>query len=572
MLYGLTLMLSCFVLASCINDEEGPCLPDGKTQVIFSLVLPDNAQTRADAVRETWGSFTNHEPGVGYDNQIELDKVQFLLFKEEVKEVDGQEQKTYLYAGKLINLTYTQPGDPRESPVYQYIGDAPKGLKSGNYKFVVLANIPKDGLDVLDELGENTPLTDATIANLAFNYLGSGELPKIPMWGTKGVDEKTNLTVKLGTRQDIGTISLLRAVSKVTVKLSGNSEDLKGYSLTSVTVKNYNKSGYVLPLGHAGVTKTTDLEISTEKTMHVNASAGTDPLSYEPTAGDNEVTFYLPEYDNVSTGATPSVLSVKLTKETGGGEFVADINFCDYYKETTEDATKGTPDTSKPYNIVRNHYYLFNIYKVTEPSLWVEPTILPWTVDSEHDYTTGITVRMGTLNDNDKFLRYDSDKDFNSWAGSYIAAAYSELTTDHPAPLYSPPLRLVSMSKTPLYLHIDNPLFRFVKRNPDTETNQALDPETDIRIEPGSQTTIFYVVPIEDYNDAEHNARECHLSLISGDSTSGLAERVPLRSSLPGFAAGTDEVWFYWIGSTVWQNYKTEEGWKDYLMMYPDDF
>ena len=98
MLYGLTLMLGCFVLASCVNDEEGPCLPDGKTEVLFSLVLQDNAQTRTG--NETWNSYKPSETGVEYDNYIELAKVQMLLFN----------ASTGAYVGKLGSLTYTQSG------------------------------------------------------------------------------------------------------------------------------------------------------------------------------------------------------------------------------------------------------------------------------------------------------------------------------------------------------------------------------------------------------------------------------------------------------------------------------
>ena len=80
-LYGLTLMLGCFVLASCVNDDEGPCLSsNGKTQVLFSLVLQDNTQTRADG-DVTWGNYSPKKEGVGYDNKIDLAGVQMLLFK-----------------------------------------------------------------------------------------------------------------------------------------------------------------------------------------------------------------------------------------------------------------------------------------------------------------------------------------------------------------------------------------------------------------------------------------------------------------------------------------------------------
>ena len=99
-------MLGCFVLASCVNDEEGPCLPDGKTNVLFSLVLQDNTKGTTRAGNETWNNYNPKDTGVSYDNYIDLDNVQMLLFKN-----DGS------FAGKLKDLTYSQTGEN----TYQYI-------------------------------------------------------------------------------------------------------------------------------------------------------------------------------------------------------------------------------------------------------------------------------------------------------------------------------------------------------------------------------------------------------------------------------------------------------------------
>jgi hypothetical protein len=219
-------------------------------------------------------------------------------------------------------------------------------------------------------------------------------------------------------------------------------------------------------------------------------------------------------------------------------------------------------------DLLRNHDIIVFAY-LKGGSLWVEPIVLPWIIDSDIEYKTDVTVQLSTASDRDKFLRYDSDKDFDTWTGSYVAAAYSQLTTTNPAPLYTPPLRLVSSSSEPLYLHLDNPFFRFVKNTDSGNVEMA--PETDLKIEAGPQETTFYVLPIQEYDDANPVSRECHLSLISGDATSGLAPaRVPLRSQLPGFAAGTDEVWFYWLSSNTWQNYTTSEL-SEYLKMYPEE-
>ena len=535
-------MLGCFVLASCINDEEGPCLPDssGKTQVHFSLVLQDNAQTRADAVRETWGSFKNPEVGVGYDNQIDLGNVQFLLFKENVNEETNK--KNYLYAGKLEKLTYTILGDPRTPDVvYDYIGEAPKDLESGNYKFVVLANT------TAVELADNTDITATDFANLAFNYLGSGELPKIPMWGTKGVDAMTKLDLIPGTNHYIGRISLLRAVSKVTVTLTGEpEEDLNGYSLEKVTVSKYNKYGYVLPSKYADVTSTTELVIDEENTMHVNAASTGADLAYEVAAtGDKEITFYLPEYKN-SADAPVKVL-VKLTKKVTDQdvprEFEFPIRFCEY-------SDLGAPIDRTDYSIIRNHHYQFNIFKVTDAgALYVKPTVAPWTNAPELEYTINMSTSMRLF---DSWLyRYDIDGKYDDWkddwSGSHMAVAPGVDASGKPQ--YSPQIQLVTTNPDGKFeLRLDNDKFQFIQvtKNEDGSVYQYKT-SSPLVINEGTNTyTYFYVVPKPDATFSDAASKIAKVSLIYIDDKLGEMKMPFNNSSLPGFANST-EIWVYYF-------------------------
>ena len=131
MLYGLTLMLGCFVLASCVNDAEGPCLPDGKTQVVFSLVLPQNAQTRAEA--------TNWVEGEGIDNDIDLSSIKLLIYDAQGTCMGVMTSADLLYIPRETGST------PYEKTVYDCIGTVPttivvKLVKDTEYRFVVLAN------------------------------------------------------------------------------------------------------------------------------------------------------------------------------------------------------------------------------------------------------------------------------------------------------------------------------------------------------------------------------------------------------------------------------------------------
>ena len=554
MLYGLTLMLGCFVLASCVNDEEGPCLPDGETRVLFKLVLDDNAQTRADG--ETWGNYNPKKVGEGYDNQIDLPNVQMLLF-----DANGA------YAGKLKDLTYSQP-DPKKT-VYQYIGTAPENLAAGDYKFVILANSPTITPASLD---------DENLANLAFTYLGGNSLPNIPMWGTKGVTAETKLTVEKGTRQDIGKISLLRAVSKVTVRLSGTDEAIRDYKLEKVEVANYNTKGYVLPSGYAdaNVKETTDLGTEGES-LHAYTSAGTALLTPKLT-NDKEVTFYLPEYVN-STDA-PAEVMVYLTKEvTSSGvtktvKFAAPVKFCKY----NADGVPATGTDAELYNIIRNHYYEFNITKVTDDgALYVKPTVAPWFDAEELDYTINMSTSMRLF---DSWLyRYDTDgdvTDYTDWKTSHlmVSSGVEAASATIPVagrPLRSPQIQLVTTGRTSsvtnaFELYVDNNDFEIVRAvKDDTGKVTAYEKSTDgtLNIAGGENVyTYFYIVPKEGVTPANPEAK---VFLYYNDSALGKLKTTFNNNSLPGYSDDSSEIWIYYVAP---ENYKLGTG---VLKMYYKD-
>lgn len=573
MLYGLILlMLGCFVLASCVNDEEGPCLPDGETRVLFSLELQDNAQTRAGT--ETWNSYNPKDTGVEYDNYINLAGVQMLLFNAG----DGA------YVGKLGSMTYTQSGENK----YQFIGTAPKDanqqpLSAGEYKFVVLANC-----------ASITSISNITDLNTApFNlFADSGNTEYIPMWGIL----KTNLTLVAGNRQELGTISLLRAMSKVTVKLQAKEgatgDPLRGYSLQKITVSNYNKSGYIVPTGAS--TAATTKELNLDASLNAYVSAGTDK---EFTAGQDakELTFYLPEYDNIGTTespATPAKLTVYLTKdvEVEGQddpttvEFNAPIQFCDYY---TSGDNQGKPDTTKPYNIIRNHWYQFNIYSVSDDgALYVKPTVADWFNGPALSYKIDMSTSMRLF---DSWLyRYDTDGQYG-WGGSDADAAYNHWNESHMVvssgrgtatetepvagrPLHSPMIQLVTSATAGSFeLYIDNEDFEIVQANKNETgvvTSYTTSTDGTLTITAGvNKYTYFYIVPKE--GDAPANP-EAKVFLYYNDTALGKQEVTFNNNSLPGYSDDSAEIWVYYVSESAYEAGKIDDD-NVFMRMYYQD-
>lgn len=540
-IYSLSLLVGVLTLGSCVNDDD-VCLPDGKTQVIFSLVLQDNIQGTTRAPGDTWGEPadpTDRISGSDLDNKIDLEGLQILVF-------DSDEAGAF--KGTLKDLSYTPKDvttDLYEYIKYEYVGTAPSDISAGtSYKFVVLANCSQIGNNI-------SKLSD--LETLAFTLPDSGNPEYIPMWGVN----TATLDLVAGARQNIGTIGLLRAMAKVNIKLE-QAVINNGYTIKDVTVTRYNKSGYTLPTGAETATATENLNL--DASIHVNPSAA-ESKTFEA----NNVTdfsFYLTEYDNWTTADTDARLVVTLTKtevkDNGDGTtttVTTDNTFTDYpiqFRDYVKDGDdKGTVDANgTKYNIIRNHIYRFNIFNVTDDGpLYVVPTIADWKDAPELTYDINVATSMRLF---DSWLyRYDLDEnydDFTKWATSHMAVAPG--SDDTGRPLYSPQIQLVT--KNPdgtMVLKIDNTTdFQLVKVEKNAD-NMITGYTAGNTITIGQSTTenpdvytYFYIVP----NSTVTN-RVAKVSLYYNDPALGEV-KIPFNySSLPGYSDDSSEIWVYYF-------------------------
>ena len=546
-LYGLTLMLGCFAFAACVNDEDGQCLSDGKTQtqVLFSLSLKENTKAVTRAGSETWNNYDPKDLGVEYDNYIDLDNVQMLLF----------EASSGVYAGTLGSMTYSKTGENK----YEYIGTAPADIAVGDYKFVVLANCADAGLTV-----GTSNITDLDAKTYSL-FADSGNSEYIPMWGIL----KASLTLVAGSRQEIGTVHLLRAVSKVTVKLEAQEgatgNPLRGYSLEKVALSNFNKSGYVTPTGAATAETTTELNL--DASLHAYASAGTDKEFAVASAGDTELTIYLPEYENSTT--TPAVLTVYLTKKVGDKtiSFNAPIQFCDY-----ED---GKPKDGTAYNIIRNHFYQFQIYSVSDDGeLYVKPKVADWIDATPLVYTIDMSTSMRLF---DSWLyRYDIDGNYDNWNDSHMVVSFGRgtATEAEPAgrPLRSPQIQLVTTASAGSYeLYIDNDQFEIVQVNKNETgvvTSYTTSSDGTLTIAAGTDVyTYFYIVPKEGVTPSNPVAK---VFLYYNDPDLGKQEMTFNNNSLPGYSDDSAEIWVYYVSDTAYDAGKIDDN-NAFMRMYYKD-
>lgn len=331
-----------WLLSACYAEQDAqPVSAAAPVQVGFTLVTSSE------------GAATRHgedESGSGYENYIDIanENFRFLLFDNGNK---------YL---ETFEPTSVRPADNSEYPQTYYVqGELSKPYS--NFKLVVLANWPTypDNL----EAGTTTIADVCETATSVYPY-AAGFSPSaenlIPMYGVATITQ----TLQPNLSTDLGTIDLLRAMSKIEVKCSD-----ENFRLTGVTLHRYSKSGTCAPTGVDGTTT----EWYNNEAIHLPdyVQIETTALPFEPVG--NSYIVYVPEYKNVDA-ATPAYISVEL--ETADGETVSltgepNIYFQDYDEE-------GKPQEGTDYDLLRNHWYSYDITHVENGTLTVQYRVMFW--------------------------------------------------------------------------------------------------------------------------------------------------------------------------------------------------
>lgn len=263
-------------------------------------------------------------------------------------------------AGILQNMVLVHLG----GNIYRLTGSLPVSNKVlvGNHfegKMVVYANFNMNEADLQKDYN------DKDIAQKTFDYEAN---PKyLPMWGVKKVD----FTLAAGKRQDLSDIDLLRAVAKVKVYLSSEMKNNE-WSIHSMQLFNYNNKGYCMPDKYTDCVQTASLKH--EELEHFFNSIQTSGITMK-----DDVPIYLPEYQNKGKeDADKCVIKLKLNykgnveRDDSGNEKEYTLRFIDY----TDQGTEGTTTN----DIVRDHYYIFEVYKGSNGQNLVKLTVKKWRV------------------------------------------------------------------------------------------------------------------------------------------------------------------------------------------------
>ena len=347
--------LGCIALVSC--DQGDTNAGEAEANITLTLCLKgadkiNNTRIGQPFVKPLASRGEEDEtedPRTEMENSIDFSRFHVVFY-----------QANQQMAGILQNMVLVHLG----GNIYRLTGSLPVSNKVlvGNHfvgKMVVYANFDMSSEDLQKDYNH----TD--IAQKSFNYEAN---PKyLPMWGVQKVD----FTLAAGKRQDFSDIDLLRAVAKVKVYLSSEMKN-NGWSIHSMQLYNYNDKGYCMPGKYKDCEQTASL--THEEFEHFYNSKQTGGITMK----DN-VPIYLPEYQNKGQeDADKCVIKVKLARngsveqDTSGNEKEYTLRFIDY----TDQGTEGTTTN----DIVRDHYYIFEVYKGSNGQNLVKLTVRKWNV------------------------------------------------------------------------------------------------------------------------------------------------------------------------------------------------
>lgn len=351
--------LGCIALVSCDQGDTN----EGEAEANITLTLclkgaDKNSNTRmgqpfVKPLASRGEEDVTEDPETEMENSIDFSRFHVVFY-----------DANHRMAGILQNMVLIHMG----GNIYRLTGSLPVSNKVlvGNHfegKMVIYANFEMSEADLQKDYN------DTDIAQKSFNYEAN---PKyLPMWGVK----KVAFTLAAGKLQDFSDIDLLRAVAKVKVNLS-NDMKKNGWSIYSMQLINYNDKGYCMPEKYAECEQTASL--THEEFENFLVSKQTVGITMT-----DDVPIYLPEYqNNGKDNADKCIIKLKLARNGTVEQYAPgkDKEYTLRFKEYTDEGKEGTTTN----DIVRDHYYIFEVYKGSNGQNLVKLTVRKWNV-RDHD-------------------------------------------------------------------------------------------------------------------------------------------------------------------------------------------
>ena len=392
--------LYCLGMVSCTDDSMTNGDTFDKVVVRLTLSVPGgDSRVGGDYQPGT----TEQNP---YDNDLDenttlqryIQDVYILLFE------NGTDGKLLDFAKATLNGTQ---GDVTREIEGQF------SQRNGTLDIVVLANLVQNGItpDFENLKGKTEKKVYET---LVYSYPEGGwtlgaDNRFLPMWGKKS-------GVALNQREiDITSFNLYRGVAKMGVQVDAACTN---FTMKEIYVYYVNSKGYC-----AAPNQTPSDDVHTQYTFpDVPASSTqlTTPIKYTLTDAQAKSfleQIYLSESNNKTPGSGKQLKVVVGGVYTGPGLVANDAT--SYYRIDMED-DKDKDGVLAPFDIIRNHSYIFNITKVENPGTptpdeALDEAVVGLTVEVEDwtdEYMRGVPDQY-TLTTNKSVITYEAynDKD-----------------------------------------------------------------------------------------------------------------------------------------------------------------
>lgn len=370
-----TLLAASLTFQACseAEDESPVNTNDPGASISFTIDTGASADTRA--LKETT------EEGVGYENYIDLDDIRFFFFK------TGTD-----YAAPLFNLKpdfkycvsdgLYYVGCKLTSVQYNTLSDV-----DFSFRILVAASwaLTDEKVTTIESFKTgNYTLNEGFFCwhdncNYSYNYGTDAEgndtyfIPSkatpIPMYGVK---EYTNQTIKKNQVTDLGSIDMLRAMAKVEVIWTGDKSELNSVKLTKCL-----NGGTCAPNNMFANTekdpKDTHLNLPGEHSSASGVSTMATAITNIPfrKIAKNDYLIYMPEHYNSESARE------RYTAGVGVTQMILTVGEGDAAVEHTLEFKDYSDTNSTPFNILRNHHYLFNV-SAPDAKLEVNYVVIPW--------------------------------------------------------------------------------------------------------------------------------------------------------------------------------------------------
>ena len=392
--------LYCLGMVSCTDDSMTNGDSFDKVVVRLTLSVP-GGDSRVGG---------DYQPGTTEQNPYDDDLDENTTLQRYIQDVyillfeNGTNGKLLDFAKATLNGTQ---GDVTREIEGQF------SQRNGTLDIVVLANLVQNGItpDFENLKGKTEKEVYET---LVYSYPEGGwtlgaDNRFLPMWGKKS-------GVTLDQREiDITQFDLYRGVAKMGVQVD---DECTNFTMKEIYVYYVNSKGYC-----AAPNQTPDANVNVQYTLpDVPASSTqlTTPIEYTLTDAQAKSfleQIYLSESNNVSPGSGKQLKVVVGGVYTGPGLVANDAT--SYYRIDMED-DKDNDGVLAPFDIIRNHSYIFNITAVNNPGTptpdeALDEAVVGLTVvvkDWTDEYMRGVPDQY-TLTTNKSVITYEAYNDKN---------------------------------------------------------------------------------------------------------------------------------------------------------------